>query len=153
VPGRQCDECGASLGAADSCQEHFHALLLLESEVPGGPGNVAHFYAIASYGVQHPGSMGYTAATLSGLHAALCDMVRGTADLSDIRRRARYAAVKAGRVTRRPGDGTPEWGTIRWPVTVVDVLEKGVEGYRESVASWARSIVEAVGARQPALRE
>jgi len=51
-----CPDCGAPGGA--SCRDHFHALLLLESEIPGGPGNTTHFYAVGSYALQHPESMG-----------------------------------------------------------------------------------------------
>jgi hypothetical protein len=145
-----CAECGAELGSTGSCMEdYFYALLHLESEIPGGPGEIAHFYAVASYGVQHPRSLGYTRETLVGLRAALGAMVAGTADLDDVRRRARYHAANAGRVTRRSGDAIAGWETRRWPMTVTDVLEKGAEGYQASVERWARSIIETLRGREP----
>jgi hypothetical protein len=51
-----CPECGAAAPEGGTCRDNFHALLLLEAEVPGGPGRLPHFYAVASYGLQHPGS-------------------------------------------------------------------------------------------------
>jgi hypothetical protein len=45
-------ECGAAVPDGATCCGNFHALLLLESEIPGGPGIVAHFYAVATYGLQ-----------------------------------------------------------------------------------------------------
>ena len=43
-----CPECGAPVPDGGSCRDHFHALLLLESEIPGGPGSLAHFYTIVT---------------------------------------------------------------------------------------------------------
>lgn len=56
-----CPECGASVPEGGSGRDHFHALLLLESQIPGGPGLLPHFYAVATYGLQHPRGMNYTA--------------------------------------------------------------------------------------------
>lgn len=148
-----CDECGASLAGVESCLEHFHALLLLESEIPGGPGEVPHFHAVASYGVQHPRSMGYTADTLTALVDAMRDVVSGAADLSDVRRRVRFHAAQTGRVTRRQGDAVPAWSVAAWNMTVVDVLARGARGYSESVEAWSHSIVESIGNRRPVLSE
>ena len=61
-----CPECGAPTPGGRSCRDNFHALLLLESQVPGGPGALPHFYAVACYGLQHPDSMNYTAEALAG---------------------------------------------------------------------------------------
>jgi hypothetical protein len=43
-----CPECGSAVPAGCSCRDHFHALLLLEAQVPGGPGGWPHFYAVAT---------------------------------------------------------------------------------------------------------
>jgi len=87
-----CPECGAPVPGGASCHDHFHALLLLESEIPGGPGNTAHFYAVGSYALQHPESMGYTAAALAGLRARLAERVAGRVTMEQVRRRVRRAA-------------------------------------------------------------
>ena len=38
-----CSECGAPLPDGGSCRDHFHALLLLEGEIPGVAGSILHF--------------------------------------------------------------------------------------------------------------
>jgi len=138
-----CPECGAPVSAGSSCQENFHALLFLEAEIPEGPGSVAHFYAVASYGLQHPESMGYTVATLEGLRSAVVDILEGAATIADIRRRVRYDAAQAGRVTRRNGDVVPHWPIASWPITVDQIVSGGREGYDEHVEQWARSVIAA----------
>jgi hypothetical protein len=135
-----CPECGAPVPDGGSCRDNFHALLLLESEIPGGPGAVPHFYAVVCYGLQHPDSMNYTAETLAGLRARLTDMLDGRATLDETRRRVRRATNGAVRVTRRAGEATPAWHRGSWPMTVEDVCAGGVDGYADRVASWASSI-------------
>lgn len=144
IPQGACPECGAPIPAGGTCKDNFYALLLLESEVPGGPGTVAHFYAVASYGLQHPESMGFTAATLAGLLGQLEAVLSGEASIEDVRRSVRARAKEAGRVTRRPGDVVPHWPLSDWPMTVTDVLEGGAEAYKDSVEAWARSVVAAL---------
>jgi hypothetical protein len=141
-----CLECGAAVPAGGSCRDHFHALLLLEWQVPGGPGGWPHFHAVATYGLQHPEAMGYTAEVLAGLRASLADALDGRATLEALRRRARRGAARAGRVTRRPGDAVVRWRFGSWPLTVVDVLAGGVEGYAGRVERWARSVRETLDA-------
>jgi hypothetical protein len=137
-----CPECGAAAPEGGTCRDTFHALLLLESEVPGGPGRLPHFYAVASYGLQHPGSMNYTAEVAEGLRAAVRDVLDGRATLDDIRRRTREKLDGPTRATRRPGDPEVPWYRGVWPMTVADVLAAGAQGYAETVERWARSVRE-----------
>ena len=143
-----CPECGAATPEGGSCRDHFHALLLLESEIPGGPGGLPHFYAVASYGLQHPDSMNYTVDALVGLHASLADVLDGRATLDELRRRTRRAVGGAKRITRRGGDAVVPWRRGRWPMTVTDVLTVGpdADAYAERVSRWARSVREALDA-------
>ena len=141
-----CPECGAAVPAGGSCRDNFHALLLLESEVPGGPGALPHFYAVGSYGLQHPDGMNYTAGTLAGLRAALADVLDGRATLAQVRRRTRRAVDGAARVTRRAGDAAPAWHRGPWPMTVADILAGDVAGYGDRVVRWARSVRETLDA-------
>src|SRR5688500_18118107 len=104
VMAATCPECGAAVPEGGTCRDNLPALLLLESQIPGGPGDLAHFYAVASYGLQHPGSMNYTAETVAGLRAAVADALDGRATVADIRRRMRQQAEGPRRVTRRAGD-------------------------------------------------
>src|SRR5438067_13288169 len=93
-----CPECGAPVPIGGSCLDNFHALLLLESQVPGGPGALPHFYAVASYGLQHPDSMNYTAAALAGLRMSTADALRGRATSDASRRRPGHGDEGARRV-------------------------------------------------------
>ena len=72
-----CLECGTSVPDGGSCRDHFHALLLLEAEIPGVSGSILHFYAVAAYGLQHPDRMKYTAEAFAGLHATLAAALDG----------------------------------------------------------------------------
>src|SRR5262245_51638359 len=117
-----CLECGTTVPEGGTCRDNFHALLLLESEVPGGPGGLPHFYAVASYGLQHPNGMNYTAQVAEGLRASVADLLDGRITLADIRRRTRTKFDGPTRVTRRPGDPAVAWYTGNWPMTVADVL-------------------------------
>ncbi|QDV38863.1 DUF5946 family protein [Tautonia plasticadhaerens] len=139
-----CPECGSAVPEGGSCRDHFHALLLLESQIPGGPGLLPHFYAVATYGLQHPRAMNYTADTLIGLRGAVADALDGRATIDELRRRARRGAEAAGRVTRRKGDAEVRWRVGGWPMTVADVLksEPCADAYAERVTAWARSVRE-----------
>lgn len=132
-----CPECGAPIPDAGSCRDNFHALLLLESEIPGGPGEVPHFYAVGTYALQHPGSMGYTAEMLAGLRACVSDHLDGKATLDAVRRRVRRGSEGARRVTRRAGDEVVRWPVGAWPMTVADVCAGGSDGYTGHVEQWA----------------
>jgi hypothetical protein len=139
MPG-VCPECRAPVPEGGSCRDNFHALLVLEAEIPGGPGDVPHFYAVGSYALQHPESMGYTAQALASLRACLADHLDGRATLDAVRRRVRRGAEGAKRVTRRAGDEVVRWRVESWPMTVADECAGGIEGYGERVEQWARSI-------------
>ena len=147
-----CPECGAPVPDGGSCRDNFHALLLLESEIPGGPGSLPHFYAVASYGLQHPDSMNYTAAVLAGLRATLADVLDGRTTLTEVRRRGRRAFDGPVRVTRRAGETAGRWDVGNWPMTVADVCAGGVDGYADRVLRWARSIRETLDATSVSAR-
>ena len=137
-----CPECGARIAPGGSCRDNFHALLALESDIPGGPGETAHFFAVATYGLQHPDSMGYTETTVKGLLDAVHDVLDGRASVADIRARMQRLAASHGRVTRRDGDSIPRNAVDAWPTVVTDVVAGGVDGYQERAKQWARSVVE-----------
>ena len=108
-----------------------------------------HFYAVAAYGLQHPGSMRFTAGTLEGMRAAVQAALAGDASVADLRGRAAAGAADAGRVTRRGDERVPRWPVDRWPILVTDVVAGGVDGYAERVEAWARSIAETVEGLEP----
>ena len=142
-----CPECGAAVPDGGSCRDHFHALLLLEGEIPGVPGSIAHFYTVAAYGLQHPVSMNYTRDALDGLRATLADVLDGRAGVGDLRRRGRRATDGPVRVTRRAGDCDVRWHMGPWPMTIADICTADTFGcydtyeeFADRVARWARSV-------------
>lgn len=142
----QCAECGAPLSPGVECREQFHALLVLEGQVPGAPGSLTHFFTVACYVLQHPDSMNYTVEALRGLQVSLRDALDGKATVEQLRWRARQAAEGSVRITRRAGEPAPIWKRGAWPLTVADVNSVAPEGYTDAVLRWARSIREALDA-------
>jgi hypothetical protein len=147
-----CPECGAIVPDGGSCRDHFHALLLLEAEVPGVAGSILHFYAVVAYGLQHPDRMKYTAEAFAGLHATLAAALDGL-PIDKLRRRIHREAERAFRVTRRPGDPEVAWRRGGWPTTIADVCTAATFGvydtyeeYGERVTAWARSVRETLDA-------
>lgn len=144
-----CNECGAPLSKGGACKENFYALLYLESEAAaaadetlGERGQVAHFYAVGAYALQHPEGMSYTPEALAGLRRALADHLAGRASLEAVRRQVRDAAQGPTPVIRRDPEPPVRWPVESWPVTVADVLAGGVEGYAERAAEWARAVLQ-----------
>ena len=136
-----CVECGAPVAGDAGCVGNFHALLALEWQIPrGAGGEIAHFYAVSSYVLQHPESMGYTEASLAGLRSAVARALSGDATVADLRAWARRAGA-ADRVTRREGDRVVWWPVEDWSTTVADVLAGGVDDYGERVEAWAASVL------------
>jgi hypothetical protein len=135
-----CSDCGAPLPDSGVCRVYFYELLALESQVPGAAGEVAHFFAVASYNLQHPSQ--FVPEALAGLRTAVADALAGEATIPELRRRAGAAAQGRAPVIRR--DGAPDatlgaWPT-QWPMTVRDVCEGSVDEYAQRVRSWAASV-------------
>ena len=143
-----CPECGGPVPDGGSCRDNFNALLLLEWQIPGGPGALPHFYAVSIYGLQHPDSMNYTADALAGLREALGDVLDGRVTVPELRRRIRRNVNGQARVTRRAGEKMVAWQRGNWPMTVADVCPGGVDGYADRVVRWARSVREALAVDQ-----
>lgn len=135
-----CPECDAPVPAGGACLDHFHALLVLEATFPGAPGAILHFYAVATYNLQHPDSVGLTAEALHGLHHNLADALTGTVSLVALHRRAQRATNGSVRVRRRPDEPPVEWHRGPWPVNVVDVLTATAATYPDLIEAWARGV-------------
>jgi hypothetical protein len=147
----RCTECGAPLPQGGSCREHFDTLLAREWQIRGGPGALPHFFAVATWGLQHPRAMSYTMGTVSGLRRAVADALNGDASIEELRRRAGAGAAKAGRITRTEGDAEVDWQIAAWPMTVVDVLPvmTARDIYAQRVSQWARSVVDTLNQSHP----
>jgi Family of unknown function (DUF5946) len=123
-----------------------YALLVHQSQESFDHRDDKAVMAVASYGLQHPGSMNHTAQVAEDLRASVAGMLDGRITLADSRRRTKEKFDGPTRVTRRPGDPAVAWYTGSWPVTVADVLAAGADGYGERVERWARSVREALAA-------
>lgn len=145
----RCQECGAPLPAGGVCRDYFHELLALEGGFPGVPGSILHFYAVATYNLQHPESSGLTADAWESLRRNHADALDGKAGVAELRARTRRTADGPARVLRRDGEAPPA-GRRRgdWPLTVVDVLGATAETYPSLVTSWARSVRDALAAAE-----
>lgn len=145
-----CPECGAALPEGAACRANLDALLGLEWRLPGGPGELAHFYAVATYNLQHPQGMNLTAEALAGLRAAVRDALAGSATMDELRRRARRGNQGTARVTRRAGDTEVRWNVATWPMNVADVLSVEAEAaaYADRVTRWARSVLDTLDVAQ-----
>lgn len=146
--GIRCPECGAPVSEGATCQENLHRLLFREAEVPGVPGSIWHFLVVTCYNLQHPDSMRLTEASLRGALVSLRDVLDKKVDIEDLRRRARYAARGAARVTRRAGEIPPAWHRGPWPMHAGDVYTAPVAAFTERVWAWAQSISNTLGAAQ-----
>lgn len=138
-----CSECGAALAPGNVCRDSFDALLALEWQVPDLRPE-AHFFAVSSYVLQHPVSMGYTVEALGALRANMSRVLAGESTLDAIKRSVRREAGGPSRVLRREGDPVPSRPVDRWPLTVADVLVAGPGGYAEQVRRWAESTVATI---------
>lgn len=141
----RCQECGAPLPDGGSCRDNFHDLLALEWEVPGGAGTVAHFFAVSSYGLQHPVSMRYTVEAIAWLKSAVTEALETGCSIESLRASARTQGQDA-HVTRRDGDPVADWGVERWTLTVTDALSGGVDGYAGRVRKWAAAVIRDIDA-------
>ncbi|HEV8365247.1 MAG TPA: DUF5946 family protein [Gemmatimonadaceae bacterium] len=145
-----CNDCGAELAEGKSCEDYFHELLAVESQVPGATGELPHFFAVAAYNLQHPSA--FIPAALTGLRRTLADILAGRAKVDDARRRASEGAEGATPVLRRAGtvlsaqdEALLATWPRQWPMTVRDVYGVPPEQYVERVRLWAMSVSNALG--------
>lgn len=155
--GPVCHECGAALPDDGHCGSRVHELLAIEAgllaSVEPEIGRRTHFFAVATYQLQHPSRS--TVEALDWLRGAVARMVhdRVSTDvlLLDNRRALQGAAISP---SGAPGDRRhvdPRWPQ-EWSVTAVEVIAGGEETYVEGVARWAGATVQeleqAVGSPQ-----
>ena len=146
----RCPECRACILGRAACLDHFHALLgrepeLLAQVTSAERRGVTHFYAVASYVLQHPESMGYTVAALANVRHLLERHLSGQATLSRVRAEIRRAANRDGRILRLPTDPPVQCATREWPITIEDVLGGNETDYARRVVRWATSVILILG--------
>lgn len=151
-----CPECGAPCGDGESCITNLHALLYLESIAnidtatrAADRGEVAHFYAVGCYILQHPEGMNYRTDTIIEVRHSIADHLSGRLSVEALRKRVRLVADGPSRIRRRTGDEAPGWSVDEWPMTVADVLAGGTEAYHERVTEWAESVIARLDSSDP----
>ncbi len=140
-----CSECGAELAEDRTCEQYFHDLLAVESQVTGGAGTEPHFLAVATYNLQHPST--FMPSVLVDLRRTVSDVLAGRATISDALRRARSANEGPTRVRRRADTSLTEadraildsWPK-KWTMTVRDVCDVSPALYGDRVRAWATSV-------------
>ncbi|MBC7805553.1 MAG: hypothetical protein H7145_05325 [Akkermansiaceae bacterium] len=139
-----CCECGAPLPLNGECYDRFNDLLLLEWAIPEGAGLFAHFYAVASYGLQHPDRFGYSMESLRNLRENLVLALAGNTSIEEIRLRTRRVTSGSNRITWQQGEPSVVWHRGDWPFTIMDVLNVApeAEAYEAHVEAWARSVCD-----------
>lgn len=145
-----CPECGAPLSPdSGACRARFHDLLALEWQIPGGPGEMAHYLSVTSYNLQHPSA--FTPEARAHMLASLEGALSGELTVEDLRRSARREYDGPKRVLGQrgiaPGDPgnepVPGWPT-KWARTVLHALgaEPNRDSYHARVRQWAEAVLE-----------
>jgi Family of unknown function (DUF5946) len=140
-----CPDCGARWHDGQTCQDYFHQMFFWENENPAN-GQVHHLMVL-SYHLQHPSL--YSPEGLSAATHLLADFLEHGATAEEVRKRNR-AIVDSGtrtwKIKGTPGSHGVYDSPIQWTMTAADVVANGMDNYRPSVRTWARSIYEALKA-------
>lgn len=151
-----CVECGSPLPLGGECWTRVHELLEIEShvlvDVNVEIGLRAHYYAIASYQLQHPSRSNLP--VLLGLFGDVAAMLDEPRPMSELRRDVRRR-LRDGQVSRiaEPGDRAHipgQWPT-QWTITAADVIARPEDQYVALVRGWAEATVtqlSALGSRE-----
>jgi hypothetical protein len=140
-----CSECGAVLPAGGECWSRVNDLLEIETRTLASVDREAalraHFFAIATYQLQHPSRL--TLPTLERLRDAIAEMLAPNArPVEDLRRDIARATNGSQRVARRAPAGdrshVPHWPR-QWSMTVADVIAAPDDAYPAEVARWAQA--------------
>ncbi|MEU4476006.1 DUF5946 family protein [Micromonospora sp. NPDC023888] len=140
----RCAECGAAVPTSGDCWTRLHELLEIETRVLPSldpeAGMRAHFFAVATYQLQHPSRL--TREALDRLHASVDEMT-GPAPppIARLRRDMGRFAAGSQKVTRSapPSDRShidARW-PVSWSVTAQDVTERAESEYPDAVGRWA----------------
>ncbi|QLY29971.1 DUF5946 family protein [Nocardia huaxiensis] len=140
----RCPECGGVLPPSGVCADRIPELLEIEAQVLDGSEDSlrAHFYAIATYQVQHPSRM--TPQATAGMRAALTRMARNPFPISDLRREIRrdFRAVKVTNPNPEDRSGVDSRWPCDWPITAADIVARPPSEYVAAVTEWARAATD-----------
>lgn len=143
--GTVCQECGAELPPDGDCWSRVYELLEIETRALAGldpeAARRAHFFAIATYQLQHPSRL--TLPILLQLRASVAEMLAPhPRPIEVMRRDVARATNGVQRVTNRAPAGdrshVPQWPR-RWTMTALVVISASDEAYPAEVARWAKA--------------
>jgi len=106
-----------------------------------------HHLMVLCYHLQHPSL--YAPDGLLNAQRLLLEFVEGGVTPQEVRQRDREKVDSGNRdwkIKARPGLVAAYRSTIHWTMTSGDVIVRGAGIYNESIAAWARSILEAMRA-------
>lgn len=138
-----CPECGAMWQEGQTCQDHFYQMLAWEHEKPDNL--VVHHLTVLCYHLQHPGL--YSPEGLSGAIRLLDDFVARGLTPEQVRKRDRAAVnshERSWKITGTPDSHGVYDRPVHWTMTAANVIENGIDTYRDSVWAWARSMHESL---------
>lgn len=153
----RCVECGAPLPSSGDCWTRIHELLEIEIRVAPTldleTGKRAHFFAIATYQLQHPSRVQPEA--LAALRRGVAEMLQPAPRPIEGLRREIGRTVGRSRVGRHASasDHThvaAGWPTS-WPMTAADAISRPDTEYPQATAEWARATIEALARSVPAV--
>jgi hypothetical protein len=133
-----CPECGAVWRDGKTCQDSFHQMLAWEYETPALW--EVHHLTVLCYHLQHP--ILYSPEGLEYSKQLLVDFAEHRVTPEEMRRRNRTKVDSGNRKWKIAG--TPDSHGVynphvKWSLTALDVVDAGMESYRESVRAWAAS--------------
>lgn len=135
--GERCPECGAPLGEVASCDELFHAALVMEWVDPPVT-SVAHHLLVATYMVQHPS--GFTEEGARVMRDTLATSVDEGLSAPELRERNRGRYDQQVRdfklKARDPREPVPR----EWHMTIADAVDGPAEELPARVRRWAESV-------------
>ncbi len=144
-PVRQCPECGAVWVEGTGCEERFHQMLAWEWEEPKN--GVVHPLMVLSYHLQHPSL--YSPQGLAEGKGLLEEFLERGRSPEEVRKSNRGRVDSGNREWKIKGTPASHGSydpPVGWTMTADDVIEGGIDGYRDSVRAWARSILESLKA-------
>lgn len=143
VSNSHCPECAAVLQEAETCRQHFEALLFLEYEIQETLAPEIHQLMVACYTLQHNQ---YSDEARPMVIKMIEDVLERGVTAAETRRRNKNVVDSGKRKFHITGPSTPA-PHIDWPITIHSIDANDGAAYAESVRRWAQSILDTVRAQ------
>jgi hypothetical protein len=135
-----CPECGADWSREKSCEEAFYQMEYWE--IDHGLLEVHHLMVLCYY-LQHPSL--YSPDGLRESKRLLLKFLEGglTPQQAVQQNHGRLnSSVRKFKIKGTPDSHGAYGRPVRWTMTDVDVVNRGIEAYYDSVREWAKSVLE-----------